>query len=649
MSTIPASLIVNVLASVLSAGGLGLNGAGLMIDNSGRIPAGSVATFNGTPAVQSYFGSASKQAAEAAIYFTAPTLATIQPASLLMANYNQTAVSAFMRGGNLSALTLAALQQISGSLNITIDGAPHNASALNLSAATSFSNAASLIQTAINGALTSTGVMTGTIAPATFSITASIAGNVMTVTAVASGTVVNGAAITGTGVTACVVSNQLSGTTGGIGTYAVSISQNAASTTISGTYGIVNVTAVTSGSFGLGLTITGSSVTAGTIITQLGTGTGGIGTYFVNFTQTVGSESLTGTTTAAVVTFDSIAAAFVVTSGTTGTASTIAFATGSTAAALALTSATGAVLSQGQYALTPAAFMTALITVNQAWVNYMTIFDPDGGAGNVQKQALAAWKNTALNGNRFGYFCWDADNSPAASSNAAASLGQILAANNDSGTMLIWEGGATQDTGLCAFALGWAASINYTQTNGRSVFAFKSQAGLVANVTDPVTAGNLASNNYNYYGAFGAATQNFTWEYNGKITGPYLWADSFQTQVWLNSFFQIQLLTLFQNSLSVPFTPAGIGLIQQTCQTVIQAGLLFGAFAPNTLTSAQIAQVNAAAGQNIATTLQTQGYFLLVTLPPQTVQAARGPWNITFFYIDRNSVQSITLNSIMVP
>jgi hypothetical protein len=31
------------------------------------------------------------------------------------------------------------------------------------------------------------------------------------------------------------------------------------------------------------------------------------------------------------------------------------------------------------------------------------------------------------------------------------------------------------------------------------------------------------------------------------------------------------------------------------------------------------------------------------------VQAARGPWNITFFYIDRNSVQQITLASIMVP
>lgn len=43
----------------------------------------------------------------------------------------------------------------------------------------------------------------------------------------------------------------------------------------------------------VGSTITGSGVTAGTKVTALGTGTGGAGTYTVNNSQTVGSESLT--------------------------------------------------------------------------------------------------------------------------------------------------------------------------------------------------------------------------------------------------------------------------------------------------------------------------------------------------------------------
>ena len=213
---------------------------------------------------------------------------------------------------------------------------------------------------------------------------------------------------------------------------------------------------------------------------------------------------------------------------------------------------------------------------------------------------------------------------------------------------MVWEGQATQDNGLCAFALGIAASINYGQTNGRATFAFKAQAGLTANVTDPVTAGNLLANGYNFYGAYGAANANFIWFQTGQVTGEFAWADSWETQVWLNTFFQVQLLALFQNALSVPFTTAGISLIQATCQTVIQAGLAFGAFAPNTLTPGQIAAVNSDAGANIAGTLQAQGYYLQVNLPSQVVQAARGPWPITFFYVDRQAVQSIDLSSILV-
>jgi hypothetical protein len=401
----------------------------------------------------------------------------------------------------------------------------------------------------------------------------------------------------------------------------------------------------------VGLTLTGGAITAGTIVTQLLTGNGGAGsTWAVNLTQAQSSTTITGTTTVATVAYDSTSGAFVITSGITGAASTIAFATGSAAAPLLLTSATGAVTSQGSAALTPNAFMNSLIVTNSAWVNFMTIFDPDGGSGNAQKQAFAAWKN--MQNNRFAYFCWDPDVSPAASTNAASSLGQIFKANNDSGTMLVWEGGGpltTQDTGLCAFELGLAASINYNQTNGRTDFAFKSQAGLLANVTDPTTAGNLLANGYNFYGAYGSATQTFVWNFPGSITGPYAWVDSFETEVWLNTFFQAQFLTLFQNMLSVPFTTPGAILIQQTGQTVIQQGLSFGAFAPNTLTPGQIAQVNAQAGNNIAGSLQTNGYYLQVNIPNQTVQAARGPWNITFWYIDRNSVHQINLSSVMIP
>ncbi len=72
--------------------------------------------------------------------------------------------------------------------------------------------------------------------------TGSIAGTVMTVTAVSTGTVVTGTNVTGTGVTATNVLNQLTGTVGGVGTYTVDVSQTVAGgTAFTGSYNSASV------------------------------------------------------------------------------------------------------------------------------------------------------------------------------------------------------------------------------------------------------------------------------------------------------------------------------------------------------------------------------------------------------------------------
>jgi hypothetical protein len=133
------------------------------------------------------------------------------------------------------------------------------------------------------------------IAAETFSVTGSISGDIMSVTAVGSGTVYPGAAISGTGITTgSVVVSQISGTTGGIGNYYVSIPEQAtASVTISGTYGLLTVGGTVVSGFAVNQTISGSSVVAGTTITALGTGTGGAGTYVVNNNTVVSSTAIT--------------------------------------------------------------------------------------------------------------------------------------------------------------------------------------------------------------------------------------------------------------------------------------------------------------------------------------------------------------------
>lgn len=157
------------------------------------------------------------------------------------------------------------------------------------------------INFAATGSATSGATSTAsTIAATTSSSTGSIAGNVLTITAVGSGTIYPGTTISGTGVaTGTKIVSQitplLSGEAlGGIGRYAVSIpEQTVASTTISGTYGLLTVGGTVAGTFAVGqaLAATGS-VVAGTTITALGTGTGGAGTYVVDNNTAVGSQAI---------------------------------------------------------------------------------------------------------------------------------------------------------------------------------------------------------------------------------------------------------------------------------------------------------------------------------------------------------------------
>lgn len=148
---------------------------------------------------------------------------------------------------------------------------------------------------AASGAPTTAATATGsTIAAETFSVTGSISGDLLTVSAVGSGTVYPGATISGTGIaTGTKIQSQVSGTAGGNGVYLLSISQGqVASTTVSGTYGLFTVGTLSGSTlFAVGQTLSVSgSVVAGTHITHLISGTGGSGSTFVVDNNTVVSS-----------------------------------------------------------------------------------------------------------------------------------------------------------------------------------------------------------------------------------------------------------------------------------------------------------------------------------------------------------------------
>lgn len=373
--TIPASSIVNVIPNVLDAGGNALDLNALMLTNSDRIPIGTVSEFSDAASVADYFGSGSDEASLATIYFNGFEGRTATPGALLMAQYNESAVGAWLRGGDVSGLTLAQLQAITGTLAVVIDGYSYPAAALDLSASTSFSSGATIIETALNGAKPTQAEVTGAISTTT-----------------------------------------------------------------------LTVSAVTSGTLKVGQVLSGSGVTAGTTITAFGTGTGGTGTYTVSESQTAGSTTITAVGGDISVSYDSTSGAYLIESALTGVLSTSAYATGTTAAALKLTSATGAVTSQGAAAAAPGTFMDDIVELTQNWVSFMTTFDPDN-SGFDNKEAFAEWNNDQ--DDRWAYICWDTDSSPTTQNPATGCLGYAIDQANISGTSLWYSPDAELAAMVC--------------------------------------------------------------------------------------------------------------------------------------------------------------------------------------------------------
>jgi hypothetical protein len=661
MTTIPASYDIESTASVLPAAGNALDLIGLCLTKNTRVPIGQVMSFPGAAAVAAFFGSATGEAVIAGGgqtlggnpagqgYFGGYVGATASPGALLFAQYPQTAVAAWLRGGNISALTLAQLQALSGSLTVVMDGYSHVIASISLASDNSFSAAAASLQAGFTDPTESS--FTASLGAA---FTASGSGTNLTTTAV-TGLISIGDTVTGTGVPAnTTILSQTSGTTGGAGVYVTSNATTATAAACTTASNVLDVTVDTDIAIAVGQTLAGAGVTGAPVITAQISGTpGSIGLYSISGSPLhVASEAMTGVATAPLVTFDSVSGGFVITSGITGSASTAAFATGTLAVPLLLTSATGATLSQGAAAAVPATFMNAIIAQTTNWASLFTAFDPDGGNGNTIKLALAAWTNSVAP--RYAYLAWDTDITPTASVPAVSSLGnQVNNVLNFSGTVPIYE---PTDLNHAAFISGAIAAINFNAPNGRITFAFRTQTGIAPAVTNPTVAFNLGGapltagsfgNGYNFVGAFGTANQSFINYKRGTVSGPFKWLNSYVFQIWLTNQFQLAAEKYMTSIGSFGYDTDGFTAFESAMQTVIQQGLTFGMYAGGvTLSSSQIQAINLLAGANIATTLQTQGWYFQVIDPGPTVRASRGSPLVKFFYVDQGDVQAIDIATV---
>lgn len=146
--SIPASQIVSVTPAVLGTGGNPLALNGVCLTESLLTATGTVEPWTSAAAVGAKYGLTSDEYLFAVDYFTLVTNAPQLPGTLFLAPYAAAARAAWLLGASLT-LTLAQLQSLSGTLSVTIDGVLKTGN-INLSAATSFSNAAALIATGLS-------------------------------------------------------------------------------------------------------------------------------------------------------------------------------------------------------------------------------------------------------------------------------------------------------------------------------------------------------------------------------------------------------------------------------------------------------------------------------------------------------------------
>lgn len=341
------------------------------------------------------------------------------------------------------------------------------------------------------------------------------------------------------------------------------------------------------------------------------------------------------------ITYDTQRNRFLLLTTATGPSATSTDVSGTLAANVGLAQSAGAFIQlAGVAADTPASAMNRLITQTTNWGSFTHAWS----ATLSDRLAFAQW-NSGQNF-QYWYLGWDTDAADLTPNNAASFGAQVLAAPYQ-GTTPVYGTVAT-----AAAFMGYAASINYNITNGRTTLAFRQfNAGTPATVSDLTSANALLTNGYTYIGAYANAANQYTIAYNGKTSGSFLWSDTYLDQIYLNRELQRANFETLLAYPSIPYNSDGYAELYQGALPVIDAAVTSGIIrAGITLTQSQIQQVNTAAGRNISGVLQTRGWYYLIGDPANVGQARQNRTSpaATLWWTDGGSVQQLNVNSIAV-
>lgn len=337
--------------------------------------------------------------------------------------------------------------------------------------------------------------------------------------------------------------------------------------------------------------------------------------------------------------FNSEFGAFVIRSATSGKDSTMSFAEAvggeDLGAMLNLQSTSGAILSQGADTETLTARLYEVLKINQKFVTLMPVWNES----DAEAKELAEFVNSK--GTRFIYAYTEASNAPTIGETPTC-FAQLHKSNYGLACMY-------NSKDVSAMMCGVVAAIDWSAYNGRKTLAYKKQAGLAVSVTDEQVATNLLNNGYNFYGAYGNASNDLDLFQNGQISGSAKWIDTYCGQIYIADSLQNAWINIMSSVNTIPYNADGYALLRAAAQDTINAAVNNGVIVKGVaLSQAQKATVMSEAGLDISDELETNGYYLQILDPTAEVRANRGTPIINLWYTDGGSVQRINASSTTI-
>lgn len=152
-NTIPLSKDFNVTTNTVSPAGTAIYANGLMLTTNESVTPGKLSYAYQLSDVTAAYGAGSDEETCASVYFNGFVNAGVLPGTLLICGIPVQPTSGSLSSASMAAVSMATINQLAaGTITVSIDGVSQTSSTIDLSAATSQSNVASLLQASLTGA-----------------------------------------------------------------------------------------------------------------------------------------------------------------------------------------------------------------------------------------------------------------------------------------------------------------------------------------------------------------------------------------------------------------------------------------------------------------------------------------------------------------